>query len=159
MDSHKNHNFCCPFLYMLNMKYGPKEPSTFDHFWYNYQTNSLKTCYIWSFLVQLPNQFLKNFYKQKFFIIFSLFLAKSVGYTGEFVTQTLQKTQKKKHNHHDSHILHIKFSPNPLSSCGEEDFERFLRYMGIAAILVMWSIPEWTNFHSPIPWRPHMKFG
>ena len=34
-------------------------------------------------------------------------------------------------------MLHTKFRENLLASSGEEDFEWFLPYMGVAAILVM----------------------
>ena len=34
-------------------------------------------------------------------------------------------------------MLHIKFRGNRLASSGEEDFEWFLPYMGVASILVM----------------------
>ena len=35
-------------------------------------------------------------------------------------------------------MLHTKFQGNQPSDSGEEDFLRFLPYMGMAAILVMW---------------------
>ena len=34
-------------------------------------------------------------------------------------------------------MLHTKFRENPLTGSGEEDFEGFLPYMGVATILVM----------------------
>ena len=34
-------------------------------------------------------------------------------------------------------MLHTKFRGNPPAGSGEEDFEGFLPYMGVAAILVM----------------------
>ena len=34
-------------------------------------------------------------------------------------------------------MLHTKFRGNPLAGSGGEDFEGFLPYMGVAAILVM----------------------
>ena len=34
-------------------------------------------------------------------------------------------------------MLHTKFHENRLAGSGEEDFEGFLPYMGVAAILVM----------------------
>ena len=34
-------------------------------------------------------------------------------------------------------MLHTKFHENLLAGSGEEDFERFLPYIGVAAILVM----------------------
>ena len=34
-------------------------------------------------------------------------------------------------------MLHTKFRDNPLAGYGVEDFEGFLTYMGVAAILVM----------------------
>ena len=42
---------------------------------------------------------------------------------------------------------------------GEEDFLRFLPYMCIADILVMWPIPFEQTFVPPVPRRLHMKFG
>ena len=35
-------------------------------------------------------------------------------------------------------MLHTKFRGNQPAGSGEEDFEGFLTYMGMAAILVMW---------------------
>ena len=35
-------------------------------------------------------------------------------------------------------MLHTKFHENRPAGSGEEDFEGFLPYMGMAAILVMW---------------------
>ena len=40
----------------------------------------------------------------------------------------------------------------------EEDFNGFLTYMGLAAILVMWPIPPSNKLRSPDPWRLHMNF-
>ena len=37
----------------------------------------------------------------------------------------------------ESQIIHAKFHENRPASSGEEDFEWFLPYMGLAAILVM----------------------
>ena len=36
-------------------------------------------------------------------------------------------------------MLHTKFRAKQLAGSGEENFEWFLPYMGVAAILVMWS--------------------
>ena len=38
-------------------------------------------------------------------------------------------------------MLHAKFQDHRSSGSGEEDFLRFLPYMGIAAILVLWPGP------------------
>ena len=38
---------------------------------------------------------------------------------------------------HESPMLHTKFRENRPAGAGEEDFEGFLPYIGIAAILVM----------------------
>ena len=38
-------------------------------------------------------------------------------------------------------MLHTKFQGHRSIGSGEEDFLRFLPYMGMAAILVMWSTP------------------
>ena len=58
-------------------------------------------------------------------------------------------------------MLHAKFQDHRTSGSGEEDFLRFLPYMGMAAILqighVTWTIN--TNFRSPSPRRLHIKFG
>ena len=35
-------------------------------------------------------------------------------------------------------MLHTKFRGNRSTGSGEEDFEMFLAYMGVVAILVMW---------------------
>ena len=53
-------------------------------------------------------------------------------------------------------MLHAKFQDHRTSGSGEEDFLRFLPYMGMAAILV-WTI--YINFRSPFPRRLHIKFG
>ena len=53
---------------------------------------------------------------------------------------------------------HTKFQGHRPFGSREEDFLRFLPYMGMVAILVMiWTI--WINFRSPIPRRLQMKFG
>ena len=56
-------------------------------------------------------------------------------------------------------MLHTKFRGNRPAGSGEEDFLRFLPYMGMAAIFdhVTWTI--YTNFRSPFPRRLHIKFG
>ena len=56
-------------------------------------------------------------------------------------------------------MLHTKFQGHQPFGSGEEDFLRFLAYMGMAAILVMWPGLFWTNFRSPVSKRLHMKFG
>ena len=56
-------------------------------------------------------------------------------------------------------MLHTKFQGQRSIGSGEEDFLRFLPYMGMAAILVMWPGPFEQIFVSPDPWRLHMKFG
>ena len=45
-------------------------------------------------------------------------------------------------------MLHAKFQDHSSSGSGEEDFLRFLPYMGI-----------YINFRSPFPRRLHIKFG
>ena len=55
-------------------------------------------------------------------------------------------------------MLHTKFHDNRLTGSREEDVWRFLPYMGIAAILVMWPGPREKNFRSSITWMRHMKF-
>ena len=45
--------------------------------------------------------------------------------------------------------MHTKFQGNPPFGSGEEDFLRFLPYMGMAAILVMWPGPFEQNFVPP----------
>ena len=56
-------------------------------------------------------------------------------------------------------MLHAKFQDHRTSGSGEEDFLRFLSYMGMAAIFghVTWTI--YINFGSPFPRRLHIKFG
>ena len=53
-------------------------------------------------------------------------------------------------------MLHTKFRENRPAGSGE-DFEGFLPYMGMAAILVT-KMPR-TKFRSPYPRRLHIKFG
>ena len=53
-------------------------------------------------------------------------------------------------------MLHAKFQDHRTSGSGEEDFLRFLPYMGMAAIFVM---IIYINFRSPFPKRLHIKFG
>ena len=48
-------------------------------------------------------------------------------------------------------MLHTKFQLD-YWFLGEEDFEGFVPYMGMAAI---WTLQR--KFHSPIPWMVHMK--
>ena len=45
-------------------------------------------------------------------------------------------------------MLHIKFQGHPSIGSGEEDFLRFLPYMGMAAMLVMWS-NSFQGSHTP----------
>ena len=56
-------------------------------------------------------------------------------------------------------MLHAKFQDHRTSGSGEEDFLRFLPYMGMAAILghVTWTI--YINFRSPFQRSRHIKFG
>ena len=57
-------------------------------------------------------------------------------------------------------MLHTKFRGNRLAGSGEEDFLRFLPYMGMDGGHlghVTWTI--YTNFRSPFPRRLHIKFG
>ena len=51
-------------------------------------------------------------------------------------------------------MLHTKFRGNRPASSGEEDFIRFLPYMGMAAILFMFK-----NFHFLVPESFHSKFS
>ena len=55
-------------------------------------------------------------------------------------------------------MLHTKFKGHRPFGSREEDFLRFIPYMGMATILghVTWTV--WTNFRSPFRWRLHMKF-
>ena len=48
-------------------------------------------------------------------------------------------------------MLHTKFQSHPAIGSGEEDFLRFLPYMGMAAILVMWPGPFEQLFVPPTP--------
>ena len=48
-------------------------------------------------------------------------------------------------------MLHTKFQGHRSIGSGEEDFLRFLPYMGMAAILVMWPEPFEQFFVPPIP--------
>ena len=54
-------------------------------------------------------------------------------------------------------MLHAKFQDHWTSGSGEEDFLRFLPYMGMAAIFVTKTI--YINFRSPFPRRLHIKFS
>ena len=51
-------------------------------------------------------------------------------------------------------MLHTKFHGNRPTGSGEEDFEGFLTYMSMVAILVMSS-----DFHFLVPESFHTKFG
>ena len=62
-----------------------------------------------------------------------------------------------KYDGFQSSMLHTKFQHNHPPGSREKDFEGFLPYIVMAAILVMRPGPFWTNFCSPIPWRLHMK--
>ena len=55
-------------------------------------------------------------------------------------------------------MLQTKFRGNRPAGSGEEDFEGFLPYMGVAAILVMTSIML-IDFHYLVPGSFHTKFG
>ena len=56
-------------------------------------------------------------------------------------------------------MLHAKIQDHRTSGSGEEDFYRFLPYMGMAGHLghVTWTI--YINFRSPFPRRLHIQFG
>ena len=55
-------------------------------------------------------------------------------------------------------MIHTKFHGNRPAGSGEEDFLRFLPYMGICHLgHVTWTI--YTNFRSPFTRRLHIKFG
>ena len=56
-------------------------------------------------------------------------------------------------------MLHVKFQDHRTSGSGEEDFLRFLPYMGMAATLVMLPKPFIQTFVFPFPRRLHIKFG
>ena len=56
-------------------------------------------------------------------------------------------------------MLHTKTQGHWPFGSGEEDFLRFLPYMGKAAILVMSPGPFEQTFVPPIPRRLHMKFN
>ena len=56
-------------------------------------------------------------------------------------------------------MLHAKFQDHRTSGSGEEDFLRFLPYMGMAASLVHVTWTIYINFRSPFPRRLHIKFG
>ena len=55
-------------------------------------------------------------------------------------------------------MLHTKFCGKQPAGSGEEDFEGFLPYMGVAAILVVISIIS-SDFHFLVPESFHTKFG
>ena len=48
-----------------------------------------------------------------------------------------------------SPMLHAKYQDHRTSGSGDEDFLRFLPYMGMAAILVMWPGPFIQTFVPP----------
>ena len=54
-------------------------------------------------------------------------------------------------------MLHAKYQEFRTSGSGEEDFKRFLPYIGVAAIYVF-DLEHLYNFSFPFPWRHHMKF-
>ena len=55
-------------------------------------------------------------------------------------------------------MLHAKVQDHRTISSVDEDFRKFLPYMGMAAILVMtWTI--YINLVSRVPRRLHTKFG
>ena len=56
-------------------------------------------------------------------------------------------------------MLHTKFRRNVPTGSGEEDFLRFLPYMGMTAILVMRPGPFIQTFVPIFPRRLHIKFG
>ena len=55
-------------------------------------------------------------------------------------------------------MLQTKFQGHGSFGSGEEDFLRFLPYMGMAAILVN-DLDRLNKLLFPIPRRLHMKFG
>ena len=52
-------------------------------------------------------------------------------------------------------VLHTEFQGRRSTDSGEEDFQRFLPYMSVVAILVMLS----ERFEQIFVWRLKMKFG
>ena len=56
-------------------------------------------------------------------------------------------------------MLHTTFQGHRPFGSGEEDFVRFLPYMDMSAVLVMWPGPFEQTFRSTVPRRLHMKFG
>ena len=56
-------------------------------------------------------------------------------------------------------MLHANFQGHRLFDSREENFLRFLPYIAMAAILVMWYKPFIYSLSFPIPCRLHVKFG
>ena len=56
-------------------------------------------------------------------------------------------------------MQHTKFRENRPAGSGEEDFEGFLPYMGVAAYLGHVTHMPRTNFRSPYLRRLQIKFG
>ena len=56
-------------------------------------------------------------------------------------------------------MLHAKFQIQRTSGSGEEDFLRFLPYMGTAAILSSCGLDHLYKLSFPLPKRLHIKFG
>ena len=54
-------------------------------------------------------------------------------------------------------MLHTKSQDHTTSRSGEEDFFKFLPYMGMAVNLIMWTIH--LNFRSPFPRRLQIKYS
>ena len=54
-------------------------------------------------------------------------------------------------------MLHAKFQDHRTSGSGGEDFQRFLPYMGVAAILVICIMS--SDFHFLVPESFHTMFG
>ena len=106
---------------------------------------------------QLPIQFLKKLSKQIFISFFTI-LGKVWAIVEAFITQTLWKTQNMI-IWHGSDMLNIKFGPYPFNSPGKENFWRVFTIYGHGHHFGHVTKTPWTNFHSPIPWRLHMKFG
>ena len=56
-------------------------------------------------------------------------------------------------------MLHAKFQDHMTSGSGEEDFQRFLPYMGMAAIFGHVTSIMSSDFHFLVPEKFHTKFG
>ena len=56
-------------------------------------------------------------------------------------------------------MLQAKFQDHRTSGSGEEDFQRFLPYMGVAAILINVTSIMSSDFDFLVPESFHTKFG